>query len=94
MNRVSINRRIMVDGQLFFETDPNYTKPRIDKLRKSGSLDGLSMFDIYATADTTKANALDPFEMTEDNLLCCSLTIPEFSFSIKQWRKHFLCAGI
>jgi hypothetical protein len=91
INRVSVHGRIMVDGRLFFETNPNYTKPRIDELRKSDSYASLSIFDM-ATAGSTKANALDRSKITEDSLLSCSPTIPGFSFSTKQWRKHFLCA--
>ena len=90
INRVSVNGRIMVDGPLFFEANPNYTKPRIDELREWGSLDGLVMWEI----NKAKCTVLDLSEMTEDNLLICSTTIPGFSFSTKQWRKHFLCARV
>jgi hypothetical protein len=83
----------MVDGQLFFETNLNYTKPRVDELRKSDSFGGLAIWDM-STADRTKANALDPSKMTEDNLLSCSPTIPGFSFSTKQWRTHFVYARV
>ena len=93
INRVSVSGRIMVDGQLFLETNPNYTKPRVDELRKSDSFDGLFIFDML-TADKIKANALGPSEMTENNLLTCSPTIPGFSFGTKKWRKHFLCARV
>ena len=81
----------MVDGRLFFETNSNYTKPRIDELRKSDSYAGLSIFDM-ATAGRIKANALDLSKMTEDKLLSYSPIILGFSFGTKQWRKHFLCA--
>jgi hypothetical protein len=73
INRVSVNRRIMVDGPLFFDTNSNYTKPCIDELRKSVSLDGFAIFNISGKFDKIK-----------DNLLSCSLTILGFIFSTKQ----------
>lgn len=83
ITRVSICGRIVVDASLFFEVNPDYTKPRFDKYRTSS----LDVWELTAEPDKIGKHLPTPADLSDELLLVCSPTVLGFSLSTKQWRK-------
>ena len=100
--KVPINGRLMIDVIYFREANPNYTRPRINESIKHESSDGAWIIfgsDDRPTnqSDQVKSNGKVPAEITEDDLILCSPTVPGFSYGIKLWGEQsypcFAAAG-
>ena len=95
--RVPVNCRIMVDAAYFQEANPNYTRPRINGSEHENLLNNIFVLfesDDRSTSqsDQVKSNGRDPADMTEDDLILCSPTVPGFSYGNKLWgERDFFC---
>ena len=84
INRATICGRVVVDAALFFEINPNYTKPRFDK---QGGSDSVNLWGYSAEPDKIRKRSPEPAELSDDLLLVCSPTVLGFSLSTKQWSR-------
>lgn len=88
--KLPVNCRIMVDAAYFQEADPNYTRPRINRSEhENSSNNAFNLFESNdrstSQSDQVKSNGRDPADMTEDDLILCSPTVPGFSYGNKLW---------
>ena len=79
--------KIIVDVLFFFETIPDYTKPRFDKQEESNSID---LWRRSAEPDKIGKHLPQPIVLSDEQLLVCSPTVLGFSLDTKQWRRLFL----
>jgi hypothetical protein len=91
--KVPVNSRFMIDAVYFREANPNYTRPRNNEPTKPDSSVGTWINfggdDCPANQfDQVKSNGKVPTEMTEDELILCSPTVPGFSYGNKLWDKQ------
>jgi hypothetical protein len=93
IDKISVHGRIIIDPTLFREINPNYERPRVDKIRANNSrLPYFISNDWFGDASPKsdglrgKNNDAD-VDLTEDNLLFCSPTVLGFSLDRKKWRK-------
>ena len=86
----SIHGRIVVDASLFYEVNPDYTKPRFDRRKGSETV------TLWHSAETDRIGKQlpEPAKLDDEDFLVCSPTVLGFSLSTKQWRKssRFPCA--
>ena len=71
----------MIDAIYFREANPNYARPRISGFEHEDLSD--NTFDFFESGDGSmnrsnqvKGDSKDPTEMTEDDLILCSPTVP------------------
>lgn len=95
--KIPVNCRIIVDAANFQKANPNYTKPRINGSEHENSSNNiffLSESDDRSTSQV-KSNGRDPADMTEDDLILCSPTVPGVSYGNKLWgERDSFCAMV
>jgi hypothetical protein len=98
IDRTFVNGRIILDTALFKEMDPNYERPRIDKLKANNPYPSFDSFFTFDTTNPTKKDRLPvktndaaAANLSENDLLFCSPTVMGYSLDKKRWRKflHF-----
>ena len=95
--KVPVNCRIMIDAIYFREANPNYARPRISGFEHEDLSN--NAFDFFESgdgsmtrSDQVKGDGKDPTEMTEDDLILCSPTVPGFCYGNKLWgERSFSC---
>ena len=95
--KVPVNCRIMIDAIYFREANPNYARPRISGFEHEDLSN--NAFDFFESgdgsmtqSDQVKGDGKDPTEMTEDDLILYSPTVPGFCYGNKLWgERSFSC---
>jgi hypothetical protein len=67
----------MIDVTYFRKNNPNYARPRINELARSGSLNGIFIFSSDIEAEKVKHNGLNIKIMSNEDLMICSQTVYE-----------------
>ncbi|KAF1963459.1 P-loop containing nucleoside triphosphate hydrolase protein [Byssothecium circinans] len=83
---VPVDSRIMIDAAFFRKMNPNYSKP---KASEEDDANPISLFSLLHHSqpqpERVRSTGLEPADLTEDDLLICSPTVPGFSFTDKLW---------
>jgi len=93
MVQVSVDSRVMVDPVFFRKMNPNHRRPRIIDGQKETSLHSFTEEDTDSDtgSDTATGSRGEMQNLTRDELVICSSTIPGFSFNDKRWCKGLSC---
>jgi len=91
--KVPVNSRVMIDAIYFREANPNYAKPRVNgSTEQDLSSWGWITFatDNHSTSryDQVRSNGKSPDDVTDDDLIICSPTVPGFTYGNKLWGEH------
>jgi hypothetical protein len=88
---VSVDSRVMVDADFFWQMNPNYSRPRADlagnRIQKASSYQGSPP---PPPLKPVQSEDIEPAELAEDDLLICCPTVLGFSFGEKVWGEFYL----
>jgi hypothetical protein len=88
---VSVDSRVMVDADFFWQMNPNYSRPHANlagnRIRNASSYQGGPPPPL---PKPVQSEDIEPAELTEDDLLICCPTMLGFSFGKKLWGEFYL----
>jgi hypothetical protein len=79
---IPMDSRIMIDISYFRKVDPNYARPAINELARTGRSRSDFIFP-DDNSDKVKSNGFDPTSLSKDDLMICSQTVYGWSFGNK-----------
>jgi hypothetical protein len=81
--KIPVDSRIMIDISCFRKINPNYVRSAINELVRS-NLSSLYYYFPVVGGDEIKNSSFDLISLSEDDLMICSQTVYDWSFSNKQ----------
>ena len=88
---VSVDSRVMIDADFFWQMNPNYSRPRADlagnRVRNASSHQGGPP---PLLPKPVQSEDIEPAELTEEDLLSCCPTVLGFGFDEKLWGEFYL----
>ena len=88
---VSVDSRVMIDADFFWQMNPNYSRPRADlagnRVRNASSHQGGPPPPL---PKPVQSEDIEPAELTEEDLLICCPTVLGFGFDEKLWGEFYL----